>query len=110
MGAPEIVAIIVGALGIFGVLARMAAKVTRIHDAATIHLPKRIDDEALERKVGFAALRADHEGVNEKLAGLSAQLGGVADRASKSREDIRRDVSTLSRELAAHMADRHTHG
>lgn len=62
---------IAGVLRLFG---KLAATLTRIHDAVTDHLPARIDH--LEREIGTTRteLRADHAEVRSELHEMKQDL------------------------------------
>lgn len=45
----EVAAVVAAVLGLGGLLIRVAVKLTRTHDAVTVHLPRRIDE--VESKV-----------------------------------------------------------
>lgn len=45
----ELAAVVAAVLGLGGLLIRVAVKLTRTHDAVTVHLPRRIDE--VESKV-----------------------------------------------------------
>lgn len=65
---------ILAVAGVLKMLGRAAALLTRIHDAVTVHLPARIDDNKVEIARTRDELRADHAEVRERLGELRTDL------------------------------------
>lgn len=82
---------VVGAFTILGVMAGIAAKVTRIHDAATVHLPQRIDKVETELTDSRDEQRADHAAVRAELAEIRTEQK----RGESAREQFRVELLEL---------------